>query len=90
MKEWKRAVVVGSLGAGAALLLNGRRGAAIAVAGIGVAVLAAEYPEEFDRVCEQAQDYIYKGTQVVNLLTRIIERFSEPRELAEGNPDYVS
>lgn len=90
MKEWKRAVVAGSLGAGAVLALTGRRGAAVACVGIGVAMLAAEYPDEFDNVCEQAQDYISRGAQVVNLLTRILERFSEPRELVEDDPTYAS
>jgi hypothetical protein len=90
MKSWKRALVAGALGAGAVLLLRGRRSAAMAAAGIGVAVLAAEYPGEIERFCDEAEDYVYKGTLVVNLLTRVVERFAERREPAEEGSRYLT
>ena len=77
MKNWKRALVFGSLGAGALLLIAGRRPAGVAVATVGLAVLASEYPDAFERVWEQAPDYVTRGIQIFQTLSSIAERFSE-------------
>ncbi len=77
MQNWKRALVFGSLGLGAYLLITGRRPAGVAAATVGLAVLAAEYPDKFERVWEQAPEYLYRGTQIFSGLSRIAERFAE-------------
>ncbi len=77
MKNWKRALVFGSLGAGALLLITGRRPAGMAVATVGLAVLASEYPESFERVWAQAPDYVTRGIQIFQTLSSIAERFAE-------------
>jgi hypothetical protein len=77
MKNWKRALVFGSLGAGALLLLTGKRPAGVAAATVGLAVLASEYPEAFERVWEQAPDYVTRGIQIFQTLSSITERFAE-------------
>ncbi len=77
MKNWKKAVIFGSLGVGAYLVITGKRPAGIAAATIGLAVLAAEYPERFERVWSQAPEYVYRGTQIFQGLSRIAERFAE-------------
>lgn len=77
MKNWKRAVVIGSLGAGALLAVTGKRPAGIAVATVGLALLASEYPESFERVWEQAPDYVTRGMQIFQTLSQIAERFAE-------------
>jgi transcription initiation factor TFIIIB Brf1 subunit/transcription initiation factor TFIIB len=82
MKNWKRAVVAGSLGAGALLVISGRRPAGIAAATVGLAVLASEYPETFERVFEHAPDYVTRGVQIFQTLTQIAERFAEQAEHA--------
>ena len=46
MENWKRAVIAGSAGAATILLLKGKRPAGVLVAGVGLAVLASEYPGE--------------------------------------------
>ncbi len=48
MENWKKAVVVGTIGTGAVLALKGKRVAGVVVAGVGAAVLAAEYPEKLE------------------------------------------
>ncbi len=77
MNKWKRVVVFGSLGLGAYLLITGKRPAGIAATTVGLAVLAAEYPERFEQVWQQAPEYLYRGTQIFSGLSRIVERFAE-------------
>jgi len=47
MPNWRKGLVIGSFAAGALLLIKGHRPAGIAAATVGLAILAAEYPEKF-------------------------------------------
>lgn len=80
MQGWKRALVFGTLGTGAALILTGRRSAGMAVAAGGLAVLASEYPEKFEAVWENAPDYLQKGMQIFSTLQKLGEGFAEQAE----------
>lgn len=77
MSHWKRALIFGSLGAGAVLLATGKRPAGFALAGIGVAALAAEYPEQFDRLWRRAPEYLERGTELVARISDVGRRLSE-------------
>ena len=77
MQRWKQAVVIGSLSAGALLLLKRHRPAGVAAATVGLAVLATEYPETFEQIWENAPEYVARGTQIFSTLSRIAERFAE-------------
>ena len=59
------------------LLLTGKRPAGVAAATVGLAVLASEYPQAFERVWEQAPDYVTRGIQIFQTLSSITERFAE-------------
>ena len=80
MNNWKRAVVFGSLGAGAILFATGKRPAAVVVAGVGLATLAVEYPEKFEKMWEQAPEYLSRGNQIVTAVSRMLERYAEHQE----------
>jgi hypothetical protein len=80
MQNWKKAVVFGSLGAGAVLFATGRRPVGIALAAGGLAILASEYPEKFEAVWENAPDYVNKATQIFALISKVSERFAEQAE----------
>jgi hypothetical protein len=80
MTTWKRALVFSSIGAGALLALTGRRPAGIAVATVGLAVLAAEYPEKFEVIWENGPEYVNRGVRIFQTLTQIAERFAEQAE----------
>ena len=87
MQPWKRAVILGSLGTGAVLLLAGKRPAGFVAATVGLAILAAEYPEKFELVREHAPDYISRGIKIVQTLSQITERIAEEaarRGIREG------
>ena len=77
MPNWRKALVIGSLSAGALMFIKGHRPAGVALATVGLAVLAAEYPDKFETVWENAPDYIYRGTQIFSTLSRIAERFAD-------------
>jgi hypothetical protein len=77
MTNWKRALIFGSLGAGAVLFFTGRRPAAVAATTVGLAVLAAEYPEKFESVWENAPEYVTRGIQIFQTVSQIAERLAE-------------
>jgi len=82
MENWKRAVIVGSAGGATMLLLKGRRPAAVLVGGVGLAVLASEYPDEFERIREELPSYVRQGTRFLDLAMKIgskIEELAEKR-----------
>jgi hypothetical protein len=80
MPNWKKALVIGSLSAGVLMLIKGRRPAGLICATVGLAVLAAEYPERFENIWESAPEYVARGTQIFSTLSRLAERFAEEAE----------
>ena len=80
MQNWKKAVVFGSIGAAALLVLSGRRSVGMAVAAAGLAVLASEYPEKFEGIWENAPDYLHKGIEIFATLQKVGADFAEDAE----------
>ena len=77
MPKWRKALVIGSLSAGALMFIKGRRPAGVVLATVGLAVLAADYPDKFETAWRQAPEYIYRGTQIFSTLSRMAERFAD-------------
>jgi hypothetical protein len=88
MTDWKRVFIYGSLGAAAFLLITGRRPAGGVLAGIGLAALASEYPEQIERLWRDAPEYLDKGTRVINTVAAFVERLAEQRTL-RGTSTYA-
>ncbi len=80
MQNWKRAVIFGALGAGAVMLVTGRRSAGIALAAVGAAVLASEHPDQLERLWRNAPEYLSRGGEIVNAIARIGQRLAEEGE----------
>jgi hypothetical protein len=80
MENWKRAVIAGSAGTAALLVLKGRRPAAVLVGSVGLAVLASEYPDQFVRIREELPSYVRQGTRFLDLAIRIGSRIEELAE----------
>jgi hypothetical protein len=76
-ENWKKALMVGAFAGAAYLLISGRRPAGFALAGIGMAVLAAEHPQRFEEVWNQAPHYLDRGTKVVNQISDLIDKVAE-------------
>jgi len=85
MQNWKKAVVFGSIGAGAMLILIGRRTVGMAVAAGGLAVLASEYPEKFEGIWENAPDYLHRGMEIFATLQKVGADFAEDAERRSVN-----
>jgi hypothetical protein len=80
MENWKRAVIAGSLGASTLLLLKGKRPAAVLVGGVGLAVLASEYPNQFEKIREELPSYVRQGAKFLDLAMQIGSRIEELAE----------
>ncbi len=80
MQNWKRAMIAGSVGAAAILLMKRRRPAAVLVGGVGLAVLASEYPNQFSRIREELPSYVRQGTKFLDLAMKIGQRIEELAE----------
>ena len=80
MQNWKKALVFGSIGAGAVLIATRKRPVGIALTAGGLALLASEYPEKFEAVWENAPEYISRATQIFAVISKISERFAEQAE----------
>ena len=77
MQSWKRALVFSSIGAGAVLLIAGRKAPGMIVAAAGLAILASEYPDKFEAVWQDAPAYLDRGVRIFSALSAIGERFAE-------------
>ena len=80
MENWKRAVIAGSAAAAAVLVMKGKRPAAVLVGGVGLAVLASEYPEQFGKIREELPSYVRQGTKFLDLAMKIGSRIEELAE----------
>ena len=77
MENWKKAVIAGSVGAGALLLIKGKKSLGAAATTAGLVLLAAEYPDQFEHVWQNAPEYISRGSQIFTTVQRIAERFAD-------------
>jgi hypothetical protein len=75
--NWKKMLMVGAFAGAAYLLISGRRPAGFALAGIGLAVLAAEHPQRFEEIWNQAPHYLDRGTKVVNQISDLVDKIAE-------------
>jgi hypothetical protein len=62
------------------LLLKGKRPAAVLVGGVGLAVLASEYPNQFEKIREELPSYVRQGTKFLDLAMKIGSRIEELAE----------
>ena len=76
MENWKRAVIAGSVGVAALLLVKRRRPAAVLAGSVGLAVLASEYPENFEKVRRSLPDYFDRGMRVMEMAARAGKRIT--------------
>jgi hypothetical protein len=80
MENWKRAVIAGSVGTATLLLLKGKRPAAVLAGGVGLAVLASEYPNQFVKIREDLPSYVRQGTRFLDTAIRLGSKIGELAE----------
>ena len=77
MDGWKKAVVTGSISAAAILFMKRKHVAGVLCTGVGLAVLASEYPEKFDKVRKALPDYFDRGLRVMDMAGRAGKRMTD-------------
>jgi hypothetical protein len=77
MENWKKALVAGTLGTGVVLLLTGKRALGLVLAGVGGAVLAAEYPEKLEQLRENLPEYADRTMHILDNVTRAGAKLAE-------------
>jgi hypothetical protein len=77
MEGWKKAVVTASLGAATILLLKKKYPAGVLATGVGLAVLASEYPEKFEKIRQALPDYFGHGMRVMEMAARAGKRITD-------------
>src|ERR1700739_1662450 len=77
MDSWKKAAVLASIGAGAILFMKRRYPAGVLATGVGLALLASEYPEKFEKVRRALPDYFDRGMQVMEMAAKAGQRITD-------------
>jgi hypothetical protein len=77
MESWKKAVIMGSISAGALLFMKRKHAAGVLATGVGLAVLAAEYPEKFENVRKSLPDYFDRGMKVMEMAAKAGKRITD-------------
>jgi hypothetical protein len=85
MDGWKKALVLGSIGAAGILFMKRRYPAGVLATGVGLAVLAAEYPEKFERVRQSLPGYFEHGMRVMEMAGQAGKRITEAAERSGGD-----
>ena len=80
MDNWKRAAIAAAAGTATILLLKGRRPAAVLVGGVGLAVLASEYPDKFAQIRQELPSYVRQGTRLLESAMKIGNKITELAE----------
>jgi len=75
MENWKKALLVGSAGAAAVCFAKGKRPAGVIAAGIGLVVLAAEYPRAFDQIANMTPGPLGRGLRLVEFVSNAGQKF---------------
>jgi len=77
MEGWKKAVVLGAIGGAAILFMKKRYPAGVLATGVGLAMLASEYPEKFEQVRRALPEYFDRGMRVMEMAGQAGKRITE-------------
>lgn len=80
MENWKRALIAGSAALSVVSLIKGSRTGGVVFGGVALATLASEYPDTFARIRKDLPDYIERGTNLLEVATRVGERIADLAE----------
>jgi hypothetical protein len=77
MESWKKAIVISAIGVAAMLFIKKRYPAGVLAGGVGLAMLAAEYPETFETLRQSLPDYFERGMHVMEMAGQAGKRITE-------------
>ncbi|HUO14939.1 MAG TPA: hypothetical protein VMX38_08140 [Verrucomicrobiae bacterium] len=70
MDGWKKALVLGTIGAAGLLFMKKRYPAGVLASGVGLALLASEYPDKFEKVRRSLPEYFDRGMRIMEMASR--------------------
>jgi hypothetical protein len=77
MDSWKKAMVMSSIGAAAFLFMKKKYPAGVLATGVGLALLASEYPDKFEGVRRALPEYFDRAMQVMEMAAKAGRRITE-------------
>lgn len=77
MQSWKKATVAGLIGAATIFFLKKKYAAGVMATGASLALVASEYPENFEKVRRALPEYFDRGMQVMEMAGRAGKRITE-------------
>ena len=77
MDVWKKALVLGAISSAAILFMKKKYPAGVLATGVGLAVLAAEYPDKFERVRQALTEYFERGMRVMEMAGQAGKRITD-------------
>ena len=77
MDSWKKALLLGSIGAAVIFFMKKIYPAGVLATGAGLAMLASEYPEQFERLRQSLPDYFERGMRVMQMAGQAGKRITE-------------
>ena len=77
MEVWKKALIAASAGAAVVLFIKKRNAAGVLAGGVGLAVLASEYPDKFEQVRRSMPDYFDRGMRVMEMAAAAGKRITD-------------
>ena len=80
MENWKRVLLAGSAGAAVVLFLKKKPAAGTILTGVALATLVSEYPDRFAEFREKLPHYVERGTNFLDVVSRVGERLAEAAE----------
>lgn len=77
MDSWKKAAVLASISGAAILFMRKRYAAGVLATGVGLAVLASEYPEKFEKVRRSLPEYFDRSMQIMEMASAAGKRITD-------------
>ena len=77
MDNWKKAAVLGTIGAAGILFMKKKYPAAVLATGVGLALVASEYPEKFETVKRSLPDYFDRAMRVMEMAGQAGKRITD-------------
>lgn len=77
MESWKKAAVLASISGAAILFMRKRYAAGVLATGVGLAVLASEYPDKFEKVRRSMPEYFDRGMQIMEMAAAAGKRITD-------------
>ncbi len=77
MEGWKKALVLTSISGAGILFMKKKYPAGVLATGFGLAVLASEYPEKFEKVRRALPEYFEHGMRVMEMAGQAGRKITE-------------